>query len=371
MPILDLRFSNKALQQLPHPNSGCQEYRDTQCRALRALVYPQRITLALRVTIQNRRIYKTLGSFPLLSVDSARQHVLSLLANTNELVMQSHRHTVAEAIDKLWLPDLQLYKKNTQPELSKLNCHIRPYWSKRVLSEITPNDIEKFAASLLNTLKPATINRVLAILSKIFSLAIKAGWIKHSPSTHVRYLKERNIRYRTLSTQEIPAFIEAATAINTPAADALLLALFTGMRISEVCQLEWRYWHADQRQLILPDTKSNHPFTCTLSMQAVDIILKQQAMALSSRYLFPRLSDPLKPLSYPRNTFAQICRNASIEDLCIHDLRRTFATRALQVSGDIALTSKLLNHHSLVATQRYAFHSQDSARQIIDYIIDK
>ncbi|MGL5668452.1 MAG: hypothetical protein ACRDD9_20270, partial [Shewanella sp.] len=64
MPILDLRFSNKALQQLPHPNSGCQEYRDTQCRALRALVYPQRITLALRATIQNRRIYKTLGSFP-------------------------------------------------------------------------------------------------------------------------------------------------------------------------------------------------------------------------------------------------------------------------------------------------------------------
>ena len=73
MPIFDIRFIHKSLSQLPHPPAGCQEYRDTLCPHLRALVYPKRITLALRCTIKNKRIYETLGTFPLLSVDAARQ----------------------------------------------------------------------------------------------------------------------------------------------------------------------------------------------------------------------------------------------------------------------------------------------------------
>ncbi|ECI4870455.1 site-specific integrase [Salmonella enterica subsp. enterica] len=370
MPILDLRFSNKSLQQLPSPLKGCQEYRDSQCPHLRALAYPNRITLAFRATIKNQRIYKTLGIFPLLNVETARQYVLGLLADTNTLMVQTSRYTVAQAIDELWLPDMQLYKKSPKSELSKLNKHVRPYWDQHLLREITPSDIEKFTASLLDDLRPATVNRILAILSKIFTLAVRAGWIDHSPSTYVRYLKENNIRYRTLTASEIPSFIRCAEALATPASDALLLALYTGMRIGEICSLRWDYWYPEQQQLILPDTKAGHPFTCSLSAPACNIILRQHQLALSTHYIFPRLNTPASPLSYPRSTFACICRNAGIDNLRIHDLRRTFATRALQVSGDIAMTSRLLNHHSLCATQRYAFHNNTSAQSVINQVVE-
>ncbi|WP_252149632.1 hypothetical protein [Escherichia coli] len=110
MPILDLRFSNKSIHQLPHPLTGCQEYRDIQCQNLRALVYPKRITLAFRATIKNQRIYETLGEFPHLCIEDARQHVMNLLADKNRLAVQSRRFTVEQAINDLWLPDLQLYK---------------------------------------------------------------------------------------------------------------------------------------------------------------------------------------------------------------------------------------------------------------------
>lgn len=89
MPILELRFSNKSLHQLPHPLTGCQEYRDIHCQNLRALVYPNRITLAFRATINNQRIYETLGQFPQLCVEDARQHVMKLLADKNRLAVQS------------------------------------------------------------------------------------------------------------------------------------------------------------------------------------------------------------------------------------------------------------------------------------------
>ncbi|EFC1356214.1 tyrosine-type recombinase/integrase [Escherichia coli] len=289
MPILDLRFSNKSIHQLPHPLTGCQEYRDIHCQNLRALVYPNRITLAFRATINNQRIYETLGQFPQLCVEDARQHVMKLLADKNRLAVQSRRFTVEQAINDLWLPDLQLYKKSPQSELSKLNLYVRPFWGKRQLRDITAGELEQYAAGLREKLRPSTVNRILAILSKICSLAVRAGWITHSPMSHVRYLKENNIRYRTLSATEIPRFIDAATALQTPAADSILLALYTGMRIGEVCTLKWEYWHLDMHQLILPDTKSGHPFTCPLAPPAIAVVQCQQDLMLSKTYIFPRL----------------------------------------------------------------------------------
>ena len=142
MPILDLRFSNKSIHQLPHPLTGCQEYRDIHCQNLRALVYPNRITLAFRATINNLRIYETLGQFPQLCVEDARQHVMKLLADKNRLAVQSRRFTVEQAINDLWLPDLQLYKKSPQSELSKLNLYVRRIWGKRQLRDITAGELE-------------------------------------------------------------------------------------------------------------------------------------------------------------------------------------------------------------------------------------
>ncbi|HCX4180618.1 TPA: site-specific integrase [Escherichia coli] len=370
MPILELRFSNKSLHQLPHPLTSRQEYRDIHCQNLRALVYPNRITLAFRATINNQRIYETLGQFPQLCVEDARQHVMKLLADKNRLAVQSRRFTVEQAINDLWLPDLQLYKKSPQSELSKLNLYVRPFWGKRQLRDITAGELEQYAAGLREKLRPSTVNRILAILSKICSLAVRAGWITHSPMTHVRYLKENNIRYRTLSATEIPRFIDAATALQTPAADSILLALYTGMRIGEVCPLKWEYWHPDMHQLILPDTKSGHPFTCPLAPPAIAVVECQQDLMLSKTYIFPQLTDNARPLAYPRATFARICRDANIDNLRMHDLRRTFATRVLQATGDIAIASHLLNHHSLTATRRYAFHNAATSHAVVSQVIE-
>ncbi|EPZ6757625.1 tyrosine-type recombinase/integrase [Escherichia coli] len=73
---------------------------------------------------------------------------------------------------------------------------------------------------------------------------------------------------------------------------------------------------------------------------------------------------------YPRATFARICRDANIDNLRMHDLRRTFATRVLQATGDIAIASHLLNHHSLTATRRYAFHNAATSHAVVSQVIE-
>lgn len=127
MPILDLRFSNKSLHQLPHPLTGCQEYRDIHCQNLRALVYPNRITLAFRATINNQRIYETLGQFPQLCVEDARQHVMKLLAD--KIVLRF------SPVDSLW----------NRPSMT---CGYRICSCiKRVLSQSCQNSTSTFARS--------------------------------------------------------------------------------------------------------------------------------------------------------------------------------------------------------------------------------
>lgn len=142
------------------------------------------------------------------------------------------------------------------------------------------------------------------------------------------------------------------------------------MRIGEVCTLKWEYWHPDMHQLILPDTKSGHPFTCLLAPPAIAVVQCQQDLMLSKTYIFPQLTDNARPLAYPRATFARICRDANIDNLRMHDLRRTFATRVLQATGDIAIASHLLNHHSLTATRRYAFHNAATSHAVVSQVIE-
>ena len=62
-------------------------------------------------------------------------------------------------------------------------------------------------------------------------------------------------------------------------------------------------------QLILPDTKSGHPFTCPLAPPAIAVVECQQDLMLSKTYIFPQLTDNARPLAYPRATFARICRD--------------------------------------------------------------
>jgi len=63
-----------------------------------------------------------------------------------------------------------------------------------------------------------------------------------------------------------------------------------------------------------------------------------------------------------RTSFYTVLRKVGIENLWLHDLRRTFATRLAQAGVDLYKISKLLGHKDIKMTQRYAHHCLDSLR---------
>ena len=85
---------------------------------------------------------------------------------------------------------------------------------------------------------PATVNRHLSVLSKIFSLAVDAEIIETNPCFRVKKLKLNNQRMRVLSLEE-EAGLFAALGDNELVKNIVTVALHTGMRRGEIFNLKW------------------------------------------------------------------------------------------------------------------------------------
>lgn len=355
MPITNLNLTKRELDSLPPPANGKQQvYRDASLKHLHVYRYPQSIAFVFEVTHRYNRIFETLGTYPQLSIQEARDATHALLhklaSNTYAL---GQNKTLQDVYETVYLDDMQLRKRNTQSELSKVNKHILSEFGKHRLKALDRQTIVSFQKRLAERYKPATVNKILSALSRMLTLAVEHGYLAVSPMHGLRQLKENNERKRVLSSEERTRFIEACHSENSEGSRSLLLSLTTGMRIGEVCPLEQAYLHLDEAYLNLPTTKNGLPHRVALSCHAVQLIQTQLHHVGTQKFLFPSSSSTAGCIGHPRYAFQKICAAAGISDLCIHDLRRTFATELMLQTGDIALVAQALNHSSLQMAMRY------------------
>lgn len=103
---------------------------------------------------------------------------------------------------------------------------------------------------------PATINRYRALISLVFRLGIDSGNVKDNPARLVKHRQENNARVRWLSAEEevrLRAVLSAACPEHIPELD---LALNTGLRLSELYNLDWQNVNITRRVLTVPRPKN-------------------------------------------------------------------------------------------------------------------
>lgn len=356
MPIIHLHFTRKALDVLPPPENGKQqEYKDITQPHLRVMRYPQSISFLFKATHRYQPISETLGTYPYMSIQDARDAVYQRMQELHsDSFSLGKNKRLKEIYQTLYLTDIKLNKRNTASELYKVQKHILPRFGECKIGKVERQDIEAFKLDLCSHLKPSSVNKVLSALSRMFTLAVEHRYLAANPMSGVKRLKENNHRHRVLTSDERIRFIAACLETQNPGAYALLLSLYTGMRIGEVLSIKTPNIHLDAGYLVLPVTKNGQQHVVPLSTHAIATIKEQQRTSGIKDFLFFSLSRPDVPLSYPRYVFEQICKRADIQGLCIHDLRRTFATTLLQETGDLALAAQALNHNSLETTRIYA-----------------
>lgn len=300
--------------------------------------------------------------------------------NYQALWDQTESPTLNQLFYGVYLPEKKSHAQRKDP-LSRYTNYIKGPLGSIKVDVITPFHIRTLLNSLPADMAIATRNRVRAVLHRLLQIAVEYSFIARNPCTVIKAERENNIVERYMTDEEIQAFRDACEEEwSEPTALALLLALFTGIRIGNVISIKREDLSPGNREVNLPKTKSGKAQRFPLGEWARRVV--EQALTISTNdYLFSSPIRAGKPISYPRKAFVRICKRAGIsvnsvlhsgrdgflaEPLTIHCLRKTFASQILKRTGDIYLCSKLLGHSDVSVTQRYAFYRDKELDQTVE-----
>jgi integrase len=323
-----------------------------------------------RKTGTSRR--KTLGQHgPLLTFHKARERARITLADAlkgNDPIADDRAVRAAPTVKDLAADYLEQHAvpkkrpRSVENDRSMLDRIILPRLGSKKVSAVQMRDIHALHVSMKET--PYQGNRVLALISKMFSLAVKWGWRSDNPVKGIeRYREER--RERWLSDNELRRLLGALSDHpNQRAANAVRFQLLTGARIGEVLASRWSDIDMERGVWIKPShhTKQKRTEHLPLSAPALALLSKMREQAgVSERFLFPG-NSPDKPLQGIKKFWRGITEQVGLRDYRLHDNRHTHASHLVSSGLSLEIVGRLLGHTSPMTTKRYAHLADDPLR---------
>lgn len=246
---------------------------------------------------------------------------------------------------------------------------LKRFFKGKPLAAIGPADIEAFKAKRRTEVSDSTTNRELAFLKTIFNLAVTWGRLESSPAAKVRKLKEPPSRERVLSADETRRLLDAAGPDVRP---VIITALGTGMRRGEILALAWTDLDFVRGVITIRTSKSGKPRKVPMSGHVAAAL-----GAVPHRGEFVFWNEETKThIKDVKTGFRAACARAKknpddkndpgITGFRFHDLRHTFASRALEFGADLVSVSKILGHSSITMTAKYLHASGESQRLAVE-----
>jgi integrase len=242
--------------------------------------------------------------------------------------------------------------------------NLRAFLDDYNLSEVTPEVVEKYKVKRLRQgVKPATVNRDLAILRNAFNRAIykwNPPWFRgENPVKRVEMEKENNKRTRWLGYEEEGKLKKVSPQWLW---EICLFAIETGLRQNELLSLEWPMVDLKLRTIVILETKNGEPKVVPLSDTALGV-LRNRPRSLKTELVFYTSSHTKYTGANVDRALTIALAKAGIKDFRFHDFRHTCATRLVQAGEDLYKVQKYLGHLSGETTKRYAHHSVESLRE--------
>ena len=236
------------------------------------------------------------------------------------------------------------------------------------LEDIGPLMIEKFKAERLESgTSKARVNRNLALLKKMFNLAIDWGHAKENPVRKVKFFSEKdNLKERILTREEEARLLEKSADHLRP---IIVTALHTGMRRGEILSMEWNQVDLVKRNIRVDKTKSGKTRYIPINHVVYAELIGLKARNGKSEHVFlnPMTHSPIHDV---KTAFNAATRRAGIKGLRFHDLRHTFASRLVEGGTDLITVKDLLGHHSVLITQRYTHSRSDQKMSAVQRLAE-
>ncbi|MBT4285746.1 MAG: tyrosine-type recombinase/integrase [Deltaproteobacteria bacterium] len=359
-------FTKTFIDSLPPHKKNAKsreaEYSDQQVVGLRVLVSKNgRKFFHLRYRFQKRKKVISIGEFPAVSVQQARQRAYEYknqLSNGLDPLIernkQSNDLTFKEFAEKEYVPHAKVNKVSWADDVSKLENHMYPAFGQLPLSSITTRDLQKYQTKIKVRNSPSTSNRHMTVLIRMFNLAVQWQFLEKSPCNGSIKKYNEPTRERYLDNDEIKRFLSALDEANQSSVSVhvIRMLLYSGLRTAEVTKMKWENLNFTAGTLSIPENKSGKPRTVVLNQLAMNTVKKMLDFKIND-YVFPG-KGPKGHIISPRRVFLKIKEKAGIEGICAHSLRHTFASICVNSGENLYSVQKLLGHHSSQMTQRYA-----------------
>ena len=225
---------------------------------------------------------------------------------------------------------------------------VRPALGNIKIADVTQADVEIAVARITG---PVQRNRTLAMISMLFNRfeAWEYRRQNNNPARGIERVREEP-RDRTLSPSETGALGAALADRGRPLeASTIRFLMLTGWRTGEALGLKWENVNFETGEIVLPSTKTGRDVRRVAGL-ALQVVADMPRIHGEDR-VFPVRRDTL------RRHFQRACKAAEIDDCQVHDLRRTFATRAAEAGLSVLVLRDLLGHTTLAMANRYARRS--------------
>jgi len=375
---MDSRFSftKEKLTALPVPGFGERTtYHDAKTTGLQL-----RVTAAGSKTYSVYRRLKsgqperiTLGKFPSMTVEQARKSAASINSEIESGSSPAAVKRAAKAeltfgqafddfIDRKRKRDGSPISDKTKRDYKDLlRLYLGGIKGKK-LSEIERNGVKAIHAKTTKK-SAAQADRVVAVVSAVFTFTLAHELFSGlNPATLIQKNPAPS-RDRFLQADELTPFFKALSeSTNTIMRDFFFLALLTGARRANVSAMRWADVDLVAGVWRIAKTKNGTPQTVTLSPEAVTVL---EARKDGGVFVFPG-DGVTGHIVEPKKAWATLLKTAGIENLRIHDLRRTLGSWQARTGASLPIIGKSLNHKTHQATAIYARLDLDPVRQSVN-----
>lgn len=326
------------------------------------------------------------------------------LENHERIDCKNEKEMTINDIAEQWLVKKKTYTKASTYTIYHwyLNTHILPYFGILTPEQVNESDINHFFINKLengrcdgvNGLSKKTVKDMQVILKNLFEFGATQYGIKN-PCENIKFVRFFEPEMKLISESDKLILTEYLLNNLNYINVGILLSLFTGMRIGEVCALKWNHIDFEKAVIKVNATAIRVRNTDINSKTKTKLIIHEPKSMASKReipipaFILEQLRNLyiesnldcyiltnqdikcMEPRTY-QNVYKRILKICKIDYINYHSLRHSFASLCIQKGMDIKMLSEILGHSNVnVTLNRYIHTSLEQKRKQMEEIFSQ